>query len=73
MSEQNNWQLPPNFDIMNAESSTCDCGHSYFETVVTLKKVPAAMSPTKQEAVVPIPVFKCNSCGKINNDYYKQG
>jgi len=69
MSEQNNWQLPSDFDIMNAESSSCGCGSDYFETAVTLKKVPAAMSPTKQDAIVPVPVFKCSSCGKIHNDY----
>ena len=72
MSEQDNWQLPSNFDIMNAESSSCDCGHAYFETVVSLKKVPAEVSPTGKGAVVPIPIFKCNSCGKINKDYYQQ-
>lgn len=72
MSEQDNWQLPSDFDIMNAENSSCGCGHDYFETVVTLKKVPAPISPTGEEAVVPIPVFKCNSCGKIHNDYYQQ-
>jgi len=72
MSEQKNWQLPSNFDIMNAEDSSCDCGHAYFETVVALKKVPAAMSPTGESAVVPIPIFKCSSCGKINKDYHKQ-
>jgi hypothetical protein len=71
MSEQNNWQLPSDFDVMNAENSTCDCGYAFFDTVVTLKKVPSSISPTGEEAVVPVPVFKCSSCGKINEEYYK--
>jgi len=67
MREQN-WQLPSNFDVMSAENSKCDCGWTYFETVLTLKKVPADISPTKKEAMVPVPVFKCTGCGKIHND-----
>ena len=67
MSQQN-WQLPPDFDILNAADATCDCGHPYFETVISLKRVPAEASPTKQDAVIPIPMFKCASCGKVHRD-----
>ena len=71
MSEENNWQLPKDFDIMEADNSICDCGSSFFDTVVTLKKVPSNISPTGEDAVVPVPVFKCTACGEINKEYYK--
>ena len=73
MSEQNNWQLPQDFDIMGADNSICNCGSAFFETIVTLKKVPSKISPTGEDAVVPVPVFKCTSCGEINKEYYKEG
>ena len=68
----NNQQMP-NFDFTNAEDVTCsNCGSNVYETVVTLKKVPASVSPTGKSAVVPIPIFKCCNCGELNRDYYQQ-
>lgn len=62
-----------NFDFTKAEDVTCkNCGSNVYETVVTLKKIPANLSPTGQSAVVPIPVFKCCSCGEMNTEYYQQ-
>ncbi len=68
-----NNQYLQNFDFKNAEDVKCsNCGANVYETVVTLKKVPADVSPTKQPAVVPIPIFKCCACGTLNHDYYQQ-
>tara|TARA_Y100001938_G_C8080624_1_gene428805 strand:- start:393 stop:605 length:213 start_codon:yes stop_codon:yes gene_type:complete len=68
-----NYQFPNNFDITKAEDVSCSkCGANVYETVVTLKKVPAEMSPTGSAAVVPIPIFKCCNCGELNRDYYQQ-
>jgi hypothetical protein len=30
-----------------------------------LKKIPAGISPTGEEATLPVPVFKCEDCGYI--------
>ena len=66
-------QYLQNFDFTKAEDVPCkNCGTNVYETVVTLKKVPAAVSPTGKDAVVPIPVFKCLNCGTLNEDYYQQ-
>lgn len=68
-----NSQFYQNFDFANAEDVPCSsCGANVYETVVTLKKVPAEASPTGKPAVVPIPIFKCASCGALNRDYYQQ-
>jgi uncharacterized Zn finger protein len=66
-------QYLQNFDFTKAEDVPCEkCGANVFETVVTLKKVPANVSPTGASAVVPIPIFKCASCGHLNENYYQQ-
>ena len=68
-----NNQYLQNFDFTKAEDVPCKkCGANVFETVVTLKKVPANVSPTKKPAVVPIPIFRCCACGELNQDYYQQ-
>lgn len=62
-----------NFDFSKAEDIECkSCGANVYETVVTLKRVPANVSPTNKPAVVPIPIFKCCSCGELNREYYQQ-
>ena len=72
LENQMNYQFPSNFDITKAEDVNCKhCGANVYETVVTLKKVPADVSPTKKPAVVPIPIFKCCSCGELNREYYQ--
>ena len=49
---------------------TCDkCGNHTFETVVLIKRISAIMSPTGQEALVPIQVFSCNACGWVNKEF----
>lgn len=68
-----NSQYLQNFDFASAEDVPCkNCGANVYETVITLKKVPANVSPTKQPAVVPIPIFKCCNCGELNREYYQQ-
>lgn len=72
MNRQMNAPVPSEsrIDISNAESITCDkCGNHTFETVVLIKRISAIMSPTGQEALVPISVFSCNACGWVNKEF----
>lgn len=63
-------QSESRIDISSAESITCDkCGNHTFETVVLIKRISAIMSPTGQEALVPIQVFSCNACGWVNKEF----
>ena len=71
-NNQVNWQLPPGFDLDSAKDVKCGCGAITYDPVVTLKEVPAEFSPTGKPAVIPIPVFKCISCGNINDRYYQK-
>ena len=34
-----------------------------------LKKLSALVSPTGQEAIIPVAAFACDSCGHINKEF----
>ena len=36
-----------------------------------LKRVSALLSPTGQEAIVPVGVFACEHCGHVNEEFAK--
>ena len=53
-------------DISKADTITCDeCGNASFIPAFFLKKISALMSPTGQEAIVPIQVYSCGNCGIV--------
>ena len=46
-----------------------NCGSMYFRQVSAFKRVSALMSPTGKEQIVPIPTFRCDDCGYINEEF----
>tara|TARA_R110001592_G_scaffold23130_1_gene91159 strand:- start:7122 stop:7421 length:300 start_codon:yes stop_codon:yes gene_type:complete len=53
-------------DLSKAETLNCDdCGNYLFITSHVIKKISAIMSPTGQEAMVPVQVYSCGNCGKV--------
>ena len=53
-------------DISKADTITCEeCGNASFIPAFFLKKISALMSPTGQEAIVPIQVYSCGNCGIV--------
>lgn len=59
-----------NVDLSQAQDIVCEnCGNYTFNEVVLMKKLSALVSPTGQDAVVPIPTFACNACGYINAQF----
>ena len=46
-----------------------NCGGKYFRAVQAFKKVSALVSPTGKEQIVPIPVYRCDECGHINEEF----
>lgn len=61
---------PTAIDINKTTSITCEkCGNHTFERVVLLRKLSAIASPTGQVAIIPIPLFACNACGNINEEF----
>ena len=53
-------------DLSKAESISCEkCGNYNFIQTYFLKKLSPLVSPTGEEAIVPINVFSCGNCGEV--------
>jgi|TARA_R110000851_G_scaffold262449_1_gene414923 hypothetical protein len=56
----------PQIDINDTETMSCDdCGNAVFIQAFFLRRLSALMSPTGQEALIPIQVYSCGNCGKV--------
>ena len=62
--QQANVQL----DLNQAETILCEkCSNGLFIQSFFLKKLSALVSPTGQEAIIPVQVYSCCYCGHINS------
>jgi len=53
-------------DLKQADTVKCDdCGNYLFITAHVIKRVSPILSPTGQEALVPVQVYSCGNCGKV--------
>jgi len=53
-------------DLREAETIKCDdCGNYLFITSHILKRLSAIVSPTGEEALIPVQVYSCGDCGKV--------
>ena len=53
-------------DLKKAETIKCDdCNNYLFITAHVIKRISPIMSPTGQEALVPVQVYSCGNCGKV--------
>ena len=46
-----------------------NCGCRFFRQVHAFKRVSALVSPTGKEQIVPVPTFRCDECGFINEEF----
>ena len=59
-----------NIDLSSMENISCEeCENETFEPVFLIKHISALVSPTGQETMVPVQVFKCSKCGHINERF----
>ena len=59
-----------NVDLTHAKDITCEkCEGMGFRQAMMLKKLSPLMSPNGQEAIIPVGVFACESCGNINKEF----
>jgi|TARA_Y100000361_G_C10855470_1_gene186570 hypothetical protein len=57
-------------DLTHAKDIVCEeCGGMGFRQTMMLKKLSALVSPTGQEALIPVAAFACDSCGHINKEF----
>ena len=53
-------------DINDTETMVCDdCGNAVFIPAFFLRRLSPLMSPTGQEALIPMQVYSCGNCGKV--------
>ena len=65
---------PKQLNIEDTESLKCDaCGNYNFIKSNFIRRVSPLMSPTGQEAMIPIEVFACGNCGKVPDKMIPKG
>ena len=61
-----NKQQQVQVDLKQADTIKCkSCGNYLFIQSFILKKLSALVSPTGQEAMIPVQVYSCGSCGQV--------
>jgi len=59
-----------NIDLSNADNIKCgECKNDTFVPTFIIKHLSALMSPTGQETMVPIQLFKCSKCNHVNEEF----
>ena len=57
-------------DPSKLKDIACDqCGSKYFRAVNAFKRVSALLSQTGKEQIVPVPTFRCDECGYVNEEF----
>jgi uncharacterized Zn finger protein len=61
----------PRVNLKECETIKCDnCQGIYFREVIYIKRVSRFMIPNATEdQTVPFPIYKCDSCGHINESF----
>ena len=66
MAKQKTPQAQVQVDLTKADTIKCDdCGNYLFITANVIKRISPILSPTGQEALVPVQVYSCGICGKV--------
>ena len=68
LTDKKQQQANVQLDLSQAETILCEkCGNGLFIQSFFLKKLSALVSPTGQEAIIPLQVYSCGNCGHINS------
>ena len=66
MAKINPSQQQVQVDLSQAETMKCEyCGNYLFISSTIIKRISPIISPTGQEAIVPIDVYSCGNCGRV--------
>ena len=70
MARQKPPQAEVKVDLSKADTIKCDdCGNYLFITAHVIKRLSAIISPTGQEALIPVAAFACEACSHINKEF----
>ena len=63
-------RLNLNVDMNLATDVKCEsCDGLAFRSCFLIKKLPALISPSGQDTIIPVETFACNQCGHINPQF----
>ena len=66
MAKRQPTQREVQVDLTKADTIKCDdCGNYLFITANVIKRISPILSPTGQEALVPVQVYSCGNCGTV--------
>lgn len=69
----NNNSFGPGLTVKDLDSIFCKkCEKGSFSQHFELKRIPALISPTNKETILPIPIFKCMECGTVCDAIYNK-
>jgi len=63
---------PMNINIRPEDATPVECencGGQFFKQSVMLRKIAKLLVGTDQDMLVPVPVFRCDDCGYINEEF----
>jgi uncharacterized Zn finger protein len=59
-----------NISLEDTAEITCnECGSATFHEAVMLRSVSRFITGTAQDGMMPIPVFACDKCGHVNEQF----
>ena len=60
-------------DLTKADTVVCEkCENRLFIQSFVIKKMSALVSPSGQEAIIPIQVYSCGNCGQVPKMFENQ-
>jgi hypothetical protein len=60
----------PNIKSTDMQPLQCkECGGMYFRQVMAINKVSKLLTGSDRDTMVPIPVFRCDDCGAIPEEF----
>ena len=60
-------------EMKDLQDIVCEnCEGKVFREATMFKKLSALLSPTGKEQIIPIPVYRCDECGHINEGFLPQ-
>ena len=59
-------------DMSTAKDMLCaKCENNSFKATTLIKTISELISPSGKEMIIPIPVYACESCGHVNEQFLK--
>ena len=63
-------QTQMNVNFSQTTPIKCEkCGNPTFKQTMMLRRVSALVSPSGQDAIIPMQVFSCDKCGHVNKEF----